>query len=120
VFDTFMDVDRGYFPRNGFIDRMFNPRPALRAYAAMSHLLGDGVGVSVEHAVNEAARSVRFRAGGAAHVLVSGVDRAAAGALAQAAGARGLLDLCAGEFVTPAVEDLDTKPGLWVLTEVPN
>lgn len=25
VFDTFMDVDRGYFPRNGFIDRRYNP-----------------------------------------------------------------------------------------------
>lgn len=32
-FDTFMDVDRGYFPRNGFIDRRYDPRPASRVYA---------------------------------------------------------------------------------------
>lgn len=31
--DTFMDVDRGYFPRNGFIDRRCNPRLPMRVYA---------------------------------------------------------------------------------------
>lgn len=34
-FDTFMDVDRGYFPRNGFIDRRYDPRPASRVYASL-------------------------------------------------------------------------------------
>jgi hypothetical protein len=120
VFDTFMDVDRGYFPRNGFIDRLFNPRPALHAYAAMSHLLGQGAAVSVDPVVLEGARTVHFRVGGAAHVLVSGVDRAAAGALAATAGALGVLDLCAGQFVTLAVEQGDAKQGLWVLTDVAN
>jgi hypothetical protein len=28
--DTFDDVDRGYFPRTGLVDRRFNPRPAGR------------------------------------------------------------------------------------------
>ena len=121
VFDTFMDVDRGYFPRNGFIDRMFNPRPALRTYAAMSHLLGHGGNVEIEPVVNSAdnpARSIRFRIDGATHVLVSGVDRAGAAVLAKAAGARDTLDLCAGEFITLAVGQGDAKPGLWVLTDV--
>ncbi len=120
VFDTFMDVDRGYFPRNGFIDRMFNPRPALRAYAAMSHLLGDGAGVIVDPVAREGVRTVRFRVGGVLHVLVSGVDRTAAGALAKAAGAQGVLDLCSGQFVTLAAGQGDAKPGLWVLTDVAN
>lgn len=120
VFDTFMDVDRGYFPRNGFIDRMFNPRPALRAYAAMSHLLGDAAGLTVDPVARDAGRSVCFRVGGAAHVLVSGADRSAASALAKAAGARGMLDLCAGEFVTLQGVQGDTGPGLWVLTDVVN
>jgi UDP-2,3-diacylglucosamine pyrophosphatase LpxH len=31
--DTFMDVDRGYFPRTGFIDRRCAPRQAARVYA---------------------------------------------------------------------------------------
>jgi hypothetical protein len=35
VFDTFMDIDRGYFPRNGFIDRRFNPRAANKAVAGL-------------------------------------------------------------------------------------
>ena len=117
VFDTFMDIDRGYFPRNGFIDRMFNPRPALRAYAAMSHLLGDGAGVTVDPVARDGARTVRFRAGGVAHVLISGVDRVAAGALAKAPGAQAVLDLCAGQFVSLGAEPGDAKPGLWVLTD---
>jgi len=29
--DTFMDHDRGYYPRHGLIDRRCNPRPALYA-----------------------------------------------------------------------------------------
>lgn len=35
-FDTFMDVDRGYFPRNGLIDRRFDPRPAAMTLAALN------------------------------------------------------------------------------------
>ncbi len=120
VFDTFMDVDRGYFPRNGFIDRMFNPRPALRTYAAMSHLLGDGGNVEIEPAVDgsgKPARSIRFRVDGVAHVLVSGVDRAGAKAMAKAAGAKDVLDLCAGEFVTLGSGQGVAAPGLWVLVD---
>ncbi len=36
VFDTFMDVDRGYFPRQAFIDGRFDPRAAARAFTAMN------------------------------------------------------------------------------------
>jgi hypothetical protein len=42
--DTFMDVDRGYFPRTGFIDRRCAPRQAGRVYAnlhATIALLGE-------------------------------------------------------------------------------
>ncbi len=39
IFDTFMDVDRGYFPRHAFIDGQFNPRPAARAFATINSLL---------------------------------------------------------------------------------
>jgi len=37
--DTYMDVDRGYFPRTGFIDRLCNPRPAARVYSNLHALL---------------------------------------------------------------------------------
>ena len=36
IFDTFMDVDRGYYPRHAFIDRRFNPRPAAHAYTILN------------------------------------------------------------------------------------
>jgi 3',5'-cyclic AMP phosphodiesterase CpdA len=39
-FDTFMDVDRGYFPRSGFIDRRYEPRPAARVYANLHAAFG--------------------------------------------------------------------------------
>lgn len=35
VFDTFSDVDRGYYPRLGFIDGHFNLRPAALRWQAM-------------------------------------------------------------------------------------
>jgi len=35
--DTFMDLDRGYFPRHGLFDRRFNPRPASFVFR---HLVG--------------------------------------------------------------------------------
>ncbi|WP_432257745.1 metallophosphoesterase [Cupriavidus sp. TMH.W2] len=38
VFDTFMDVDRGYFPRHGFIDRRFDLRPAAHAFTTLAAL----------------------------------------------------------------------------------
>ena len=38
VFDTFMDVDRGYYPRHAFIDRRFNPRPAAGVFTALASL----------------------------------------------------------------------------------
>jgi hypothetical protein len=118
VFDTFMDIDRGYFPRNGFIDRMFNPRPALRAYAAMAHLLGREAEVAIEPVVLEGAvRSVRFRMGAITHVLVSCPARANAAVMAARVGARDMLDLCAGEFVAPAAGG-EEKPGVWVLANI--
>ncbi|MEZ5660895.1 MAG: metallophosphoesterase [Burkholderiaceae bacterium] len=43
VFDTFADVDRGYYPRHGFIDGHFDPRPAGIAWRQLTaHLSDDG------------------------------------------------------------------------------
>jgi hypothetical protein len=44
IFDTFMDVDRGYFPRTAFIDRRFDPRPPARAFATLAALLAEDGG----------------------------------------------------------------------------
>jgi 3',5'-cyclic AMP phosphodiesterase CpdA len=48
VFDTFMDVDRGYFPRHAFIDRRFDPRAAARAFTAVNTLMSGETTLSVE------------------------------------------------------------------------
>ena len=38
--DTYIDLDRGYFPRHGLFDRRFNPRPASFVYRHLQSLLG--------------------------------------------------------------------------------
>lgn len=74
-FDTYMDVDRGYFPRNGLIDRRYDPRPAGLALAALNALFegretGSG---SIERIAGEAgARLSRYRAGGQTYELAYG------------------------------------------------
>ncbi len=37
--DTFVDHDRGYYPRNGLIDRRYNPRPAFHALRTFEALV---------------------------------------------------------------------------------
>lgn len=48
VFDTFMDVDRGYFPRHAFIDRRFDPRPAAQAFATLNTLLSSAERLAIK------------------------------------------------------------------------
>ena len=48
VFDTFMDVDRGYYPRHALIDRRFNPRMAGLGCAFMAAHWPTGATVSIE------------------------------------------------------------------------
>ncbi len=40
-FDTFEDIDRGYFVRNGLVDRRYDPRPAGRALAHLNAALSE-------------------------------------------------------------------------------
>ena len=37
-FDTFIDVDRSYFVRNGFYDRLLNPRPSAHVFRFLNTL----------------------------------------------------------------------------------
>jgi hypothetical protein len=83
VFDTFMDIDRGYFPRKGFIDRRFNPRPAGLAVASLGALLpADALGLQA--ARNDGAcRVVDFNAGERHFSLLWGPQDAVAERLHQ-------------------------------------
>jgi 3',5'-cyclic AMP phosphodiesterase CpdA len=42
--DTFVDLDRGYFPRHGLFDRRFNPRPASFVFRHLQAALNDRPG----------------------------------------------------------------------------
>jgi len=132
VFDTLMDVDRGYFPRRAFIDRMFNPRPALHACASMSALLaaagatqGDHSG-TVEFELGEVVNDmpagglhrVEFRLGARRGCLLCG-DAAAAGRAFTAASQDDCVDLCTGALI--AVSSLlaagEPRTGLWAAVD---
>lgn len=41
--DTFADVDRGYFPRTGLVDRRYNPRLAGRVCRSLNSALAAGI-----------------------------------------------------------------------------
>lgn len=109
LFDTFMDIDRGYHPRTGFIDRHFNPRPALHVFAAMTHVLAGAGGIVIEAVEGEGAgRRVRFTAGGVRHALVSSAGDASIAA-------HSAIDLMRGVFVDAVGQSqASTSPGLWL------
>ena len=41
--DTFVDNDRGYYPRIGLLDRRLNPRKAFHALKSVSHQLSQQI-----------------------------------------------------------------------------
>ena len=62
-----MDVDRGYFPRNAFIDRRFNPRPAAAVFTRLQSLFSRAG--SFEHIGGEN-DAIEFTASGVPYRLV--------------------------------------------------
>ena len=71
VFDTFMDVDRGYYPRNAFIDRRFNPRMAAKAFTAINAALSASPVITLESNTSGEV-GLHFRSGDEHYVLCSG------------------------------------------------
>ncbi|MDA0681558.1 MAG: metallophosphoesterase [Proteobacteria bacterium] len=60
--DTFVDNDRGYFVRNGVLDRLCNPRPGFHVVRHLTGVLNDRGG-SVDHCRAEmlnGSRCIRF------------------------------------------------------------
>ena len=100
VFDTFMDVDRGYYPRNAFIDRRFNPRPAAGVFTALASLFpGWEPFMPIDGASDEV---VDFEHAGARYRLVCARRDAACAALASLTPEAIVHDLCTGDEVTVA------------------
>lgn len=94
VFDTFMDVDRGYFPRHAFIDRRFDPRPAAHTFTALNALLSHVSTLRVESAVG----GLAGRGEGAEVRLVRGTAAARRKALRSAPAQAQVYDLVSESF----------------------
>ncbi|MFT5175059.1 MAG: 3',5'-cyclic AMP phosphodiesterase CpdA [Gammaproteobacteria bacterium] len=78
VFDTFMDVDRGYYPRQAFIDRRFNPRTAAVVFTQLNARLS-GLGPIVLDALDrQPAGAIGFSASGQSFELHCGPSSAVA------------------------------------------
>jgi hypothetical protein len=107
--DAFADIDRGYFARQGIVDRLYNPRPAFHALKHMTAALLDSVA------------SGEFRAGddgltlldesGRRHVLV--LDDKSSQALASTGDGQ-LINLLSGECVPDRTSADMPTPYLWI------
>jgi len=108
--DAFSDIDRGYFVRQGVVDRLYNPRPAFHALKHLTAGLLDSVADGEFQADDE---SLTLRDGaGRRHVLV--LDENASRTL-ETAGAGRLIDLRSGERrALSAPLESPTPPYLWI------
>lgn len=106
--DTFMDIDRGYFARNGLVDRRCNPRLGSHVVRHL-HALLDGPAWTAAPAREEyGTRCLPLRSRGRTAVLVHNPESAAVRLLSEGidpGGRRGkarCVDLASGEIQTVA------------------
>jgi hypothetical protein len=76
VFDTFMDVDRGYYPRQAFIDRRFNPRPAAAVFTQLNAQLSSLGLLRIRPLDSDFSAAARFSASGRSFELHCGPSSA--------------------------------------------
>lgn len=110
--DTYVDVDRGYFPRHGLFDRRYNPRPASFVYRHLQGWLGARkvpVVLGEMHAC-EWGRAAAFASGDASAVLLlpsAGCDRPPQPpppCLPEARERARIIDLVSGTIVDARIE----------------
>ena len=95
IFDTFMDVDRGYYPRQAFIDRQFNPRLAASVFGQLNSILSGYKQISIDLNQSHSRAQITFSADGIPHKLVFS-EQSATGQSDAYSGALSLhTDLCA-------------------------
>lgn len=70
IYDTFMDVDRGYFPRHAFIDRHFNPRVMAKAYTTLTALLSNSSTLALKEGGVKTPGALEFQSGHDRYLLV--------------------------------------------------
>ncbi|MGE3599904.1 MAG: metallophosphoesterase [Dehalococcoidia bacterium] len=108
VFDTFMDVDRGYFPRQAFVDRKSNPRAAANGFRVVNSLCSSARNVEL---LTSSASQTRFVIDGSEHVLLLVDSERVPDGLTQFAHRRvSVLDLENGSPYSAAETDADRAP----------
>lgn len=104
VFDTFMDVDRGYYPRHAFIDRRFNPRVAATTFAMLNALLSSMGRLSLTSEADhkdESTRQLHFEASAQRYVLVVVPGKSAASTIGSLGPLRQVYDLISAQCHPP-------------------
>lgn len=108
--DTFVDHDRGYFPRHGLYDRRLNPRTAADVFAHFNRLLARREIAFLRTRDEPGARVCRFEHSGQPKALVmrwpdTNISIEYSGLLPEA---KELVELCSGEV--RAIDDTLTIP----------
>lgn len=102
VYDTFMDVDRGYFPRHAFIDRHFNPRPMALALGSLNAIFPDDQRFALVEASGDTSGKLVFTTSTGNHTLLWGTDDEVRVQLSRCGNAALVRELCHHEASTDA------------------
>ncbi len=108
--DTFVDIDRGYFPRTGVLDRMFNPRPGFHVVRHMNAALNMVDGEVSAGAAGECpgGRYIQLQAGKGTIVLALPDTDPTEMSVPFGAAHGKQIDLGSGEVAPAAVENDNT------------
>jgi hypothetical protein len=118
IFDTFMDVDRGYYPRGAFIDRQFNPNAAAHVFAHINSIFSNSKKISVDTVRSKSGSHLVFTAEGREHQIHFGDAKALASKTKQLSNVQTVIDLTAngreqshlGSDASPSLNAIQTHP----------
>lgn len=95
IFDTFMDVDRGYYPRGAFIDRQFNPNSAARVFAHINSIFSNTKKISIDTVHSKSSSHLVFTADEQEHQIHFGDAKTLASKTKQLGNIKTVIDLTA-------------------------
>jgi hypothetical protein len=118
IFDTFMDVDRGYYPRGAFIDRQFNPNAAAHVFAHINSIFSNSKKINVDTVRSKSGSHLVFTAEGREHQIHFGDAKALASKTKQLSNVQTVIDLTAngreqshlGSDASPSLNAIQTHP----------
>lgn len=100
IYDTFMDVDRGYFPRHAFIDRHFNPRGMAKAFTILTSLLSGSGKIMLIEGERTTDASLEFKTSDGHYLLICNALSKVSGQLKELPSSTATRDLISGHQST--------------------